>query len=413
MPVRQQNNTILPVKNTRLVEAATDTTRNLLAAHRANVANAIEASGYPITVYNRLQQGRRCTCSFHRKELLDKKGNLSQGMIDTLVTGMPSGIEEYGDEPTHRKTVEGGRVQLVQSFHPNSTALDAPDGFDSGDGEVVNLVGGKGPGPNDDSLGSLDDVFDLDDLDNEPNRLFIGSGTSCGICFGTTYVGGFEPLFGHRTICDATLAHTIELCELDAQSSPNAFNVFYRGSVTFDIVVPSALQFAVYPRVFDNKTTVPVTDYVLEISTNGSTWEVVTPHSILSICTGLPSRVRISPTGNDGVRFTHLELLFSQRPSSAPFKGDFPDVQKLVTLSLADALSSCTIIVPGDLFLNRWSIVIDHLPGLSRHWMVNTVQPRRNQFGDVYDTALDARVQDLNELGQLLRPLSISKDPLV
>lgn len=407
MPVKRSQNTPLSAKNTRLVDTALRTMDNLVEANRQNVANAIEATGFPVTIYNRLTSGRRCTCTSHRKELLDQHGNLGAGTIDTLVTGAESGIGEYADDHPFRQEWDQERTTIVDSFHPNND----PDIKSTS----INLTGGMGDPRLDDEedIGSSMDV-DLDAEDG-PRRLYIGNNTSCGVCFGTSFVGGYDLLFGSRHICDATLSHAIVLGELDVVAAPNAFNVYEGGHVTFNVLFPAMVPFVIFPRAFNNKAIVPLDQYTLESSSDGgNTWEEVTPDTVHALCLGLPGLVRILPAkGVDRITFTHIEFLFSSRDRANPPKADFPEVNKTMILTLADALSSSTIIIPGDLILNRGSIIIDHLPGLSRHWMTNTITPRRDQRGRVYDTSAEARVMDLNELGQLLRPLVLYREPLV
>ena len=403
MPLRQQKQAMLPVKNARLVETALRTTENLLEVNRANARNAIEATGYPVTVYNRLTQGRRCTCSHQRQQLLDEQGNLSTGMIETLVTGIESSIEEYGD-PQYKAVLDSGRLETIDARWPNN-AEDIKD-------TTINLAGGEGDPAADDHQ-ALSIELNLDDFDNEPNRLFIATSTSCGVCFGTSFVGGYEPLFGNRSIYDATHDHEMYNCELDILAAPNIFNVFDEGHVVFPTILPAASSHMMLPAVYNNKEQIGVENYVLEISADRNTWEEASASNVLALSVGSRIWLRITSAEGTTLRFTHIEILSSHRPLTEPFKADFPDVNKGVNLTLADYQGSCNIIIPGDLMLNRWSVVIDHLPGLSRHWMVNTIQPRRDQFGNVYDTSLDSRVMDLNELGQLLRPLSNHKEPLV
>lgn len=406
MPVRRSQNTRSGAKNTRLVDTALRTIDNLLDANRQNVANAIEATGFPVTIYNRMTSGRPCTCKQHRAQLMDAKGNLGASVIDTLVTGDDSGIEPYHPERPYSQTWDE-RTTVVDSFHPNNDPTIPST--------EINLIGGMG----DPMLDDEEDVatsMDLDlDTEDGGRRLYIGNNTSCGVCFGTSFVGGYDLLFGSRHICDASADHTIEGAELDAVAAPNAFVVYEGGHVKFDVMFPAAIPFILYPRVFNNKKPLPLDAFVLEHSAdNGNTWTELSTDNLRVLCIGLPGLVRIKPPkGVSELTFTHIEFLFSTRDRNSPAKADFPEINKSLVRTMADAVSNSNIIIPGDIIMNRGSIVIDHLPGLSRHWMMGTITPRRDQRGNVYDVSADARVIDINELGHLLRPLILYNEPLV
>jgi hypothetical protein len=414
MVVRRQVGSRLPVKNRRLVDTALNTMKNLYVANSENVANAVEATGFPITLYNRLRVGKRCTCSFQSKRVLDESGNLPEDKIDLLL-GTDSGLVDYASD-TKYKEVKGTNVEVVYRENVNSQVsnMTGSSAFSDQDPDMEDLDASSflGEGPQE-----LEDDDDLSDdgnsLDDFRLRLSRSDSNACGLCFGTTIAGGYELFHGQRVCLSTVDDPTIQSGSIEIQESPNRIVLAPGGSCEWDIVISASSKWAMYPHLYDNTNRV-VNGYTIEYW-NSTAWVELTDPMVLA--TGAPSSIRVRALNEDsteqGLEFSHLEFLYSFRDQSDPMKADFPIISRLQNISLADALSSTSIIVAGEYLINPLSIVIDHLPNVSRHWMVSSAQPRRDQFGRQYDTTMEARNSDLNELNQLLRPLDIEREPLV
>jgi len=397
MPVRRQHGSRLPVKNRRLVDTALNTMRNLHTANMENVDNAIQGTGFPVTIYNRLAIGNRCTCSFQSQRLLDDAGNLPEHQIDSIL-GHENGLVDYAEDRKHKRPL-GHNTEIVMAEKVNNQAGQ----FDPDSGLSQSWVG----------------EGDLTDDEDEANEQGIGDphlkvmrsdSRACGICFGTTIVGGYSLIDGQRIVLSSVEMEESHLAEIEVTGSPNFFTLHINGWVRWFVTVSGASQFALQPRLFNNVTPIRHEDYVIEWR-DGNVWrELEDP---LAIATGEETELRVRNMHEDVLKFTHIELVYSFRALNDPKKADFPAIQKMTSQTMADALSGTTIIVAGEVLLNKMAVVIDHLPYLSRHWMVSQVNPRRDNFGRVYDVSLEGRAQDVNELGQLLRPVTDQKEPLI
>lgn len=413
--VRRQQGPMLKAKNLRLVNPALETMEVLLDVNRQSVRNAIQATGFPVTVYIPLTNGRKCSCSNLPQALLDANGDLSQGDIDSLVSGGDTGITEYGDPLDYKDlahTNADSEVEIIESYQPNTQVqkfvVAGAEGLNGVDRDTIGL-GDPGRANNVNA-----EFNDPDLLDEEEDRLFSQRSNPCGVCFGSGFAGGFSPLYGERIVADVTLGYRMDSGTIDNVSAPVAFSLVGPGAfVLFDVLVAACQQFALRPLVYNNRLLLDSECYTLDGSTDGgNTWTELDGTTAMTLVTGMDSQIRITSLV-DSLVFTHVELLFSSRSAVDPFKADFPEISKSVSQTKADNLSETTIVFPGDILLNRRAVIIDHLNKLSRHWMVGDIKPRRDQFGNLYDTTVSAVILDLNELPQLLRPLTLNYEPLV
>lgn len=394
----------LPAKNNRLVSVGQ---RNLEALHhnnRQNVVNAISATGYPITLYNTLRQGIKCSCMHVQQpsnEILDTEGKLSERDMVALLEPS-SGMLDYGGETFPSQNLQ--TVNPVKRIELNNTAkavLNPSERPSQTQADHVDTHHGR----------LVDDWNDLE-MDTEfdevltPERFMANQGRACAVCFGTGYVGGYELLHGTRIVLTPLHQHERSgSVTLDRNASPNAFDSLSDGWVRFEVVLPRGSEYALFPRLFNNTQAIPYREWRLVDNEENE----LTPNRIKELCVGKSVLIELR-VGK--LTFTHLELILSGRPANQPMKADSPEIQTLTDVNRMDAKTPVTWIVGGTYNISKRAIVIDHLPGMSRHWRVNDIQARRDNLNWIYEATLSSRLVDLYELTQLLRPVRYETAPL-
>ncbi len=263
MPVRSKsNNRILPA-NSRAVSVAQRGVQEITPAFQTRYQNAFMVQGARGVVYNRLEQGMKCTCGASRLNLagrMSEDGKLSEGAITEMMLGAPSAIKPYAQQQPPGITSPNAPVSKWQE-----------SGFDTGnipstnfntDGLVIPLFSEesfKDDGP--------ERELDLDALVGEFDTSSLGiTDIACPVCFGTAFVGGFSPMYGYRKVIhvgmmDFTMSsHDAEIDYAArpwrARASRLDFNLMIPGGVIgldalrlFDgtNIVPAAIQIGEYP----------------------------------------------------------------------------------------------------------------------------------------------------------------------
>jgi len=214
-------------------------------------------------------------------------------------------------------------------------------------------------------------------------------------------------MHGTRLILTAQNEHERDgATTLNGVASPNSFEVGPDGWVRFTVVIPRGIEYALYPRVFNNTKTIPYRKWKLTDSSSAE----LTPQRLKEVANGKPQMIELR--FSDATEFTHLELVFSGRPLDQPLKADSPEIQTLTDVTRMDAQSPVTFILGGTFNISKRAVVIDHLPRMSRHWRVNDIAPRRDNLGFIYEQTLTSRLIDLYEITQLLRPVRYERAPL-
>jgi hypothetical protein len=393
--VRWKKGPFLPSKNNRLVSVGQRNLQALEANNRQNVTNAVSATGFPITLYNTLRTGIPCTCQFVQQppnQILDSEGKLSERDLIALTSTTVTGILPYGQAPPGK---------IVQDVLPtnrivlNNTGRPAQDQDDVDFEQLIN---------------EWEEATDVSEIDHQlgSERLLSTQAKSCGICFGTGFEGGYELMHGTRLILTVqTQPEVSPGVTYDRFASPNAFEVPNQGgSISWYVTFPLGSQYALYPRVFNNTSTIPYNEWQLTDNLGNQ----LTPDYIPTLFTGKPVLLTLTFSGKQNV--THLELIMSGRPIDQPLKADSPEITDVTDVSRMDAKSNVSWILGGTYNLSRRAVVIDHLPRLSRHWRINDIAVRRDNFGFIYDQTCSSRLVDLYEITQLLRPVRYERAPL-
>lgn len=392
--VRWRKGPYLPAKNNRLVSVGQRNLQALEANNRQNVVNAVSATGFPITLYNTLRTGIPCTCQFVQQppnQILDQEGKLSERDLIALTSTTVTGILPYGASTPGQimtDTLPTNRIELNNTGRPTQTQDDV---------DFERLVAEWEEATDVESINS--------DLGNE--RLLSTQAKSCGICFGTGYEGGYELMHGTRFILTVQSNPSVSPgTTFDRFASPNCFDVPNQGSISWYVTFPMGSQYALYPRVFNNTDSIAYSKWKLTDNQGNE----LTPDYMPTLFTGKP--VQITLTFSEQVSVTHLELILSGRPIDQPLKADSPEITDMTDVTRMDAKSNVSWILGGTYNISRRAVVIDHLPRLSRHWRINDIAVRRDNFGFIYEQTGQSRLIDLYEITQLLRPVRYERAPL-
>lgn len=389
MPIRRQHRDILPAKNQRLTEVARSTIQDLARVRRQANRAAIEAQGYPVTVYTRLTHGVRCTCSYTSQSLLDEEGNLNQAEIDNLLDLDGVQIKDYGSK--NSRLITGADENENKSGDGNDFTYTV-DSEDEKGGPISNYR------RNSEKADEADlDLSEMnEDFDSE--RLYSRGNVSCAVCYGTGYVGGFSLLNGIHRVYDTQAGWKLEGGAPNKSVAPNTIELFSSGVAEVTVVFPKGATGGLYPKLFNNKDEVPYSKYVVTLDDN-----VVSSANILSFCTGLPQTLKIKAVAD--LEFTHLDTAFRVGHTYA----SFPDVNIMYEIEKVDPISNVSISLPGDYNVAKGSIVIDHLRGLSRGWRVSGVTKANDTYGVVSGWQAEARVLEKYELSARLRPIEFAE----
>lgn len=199
MPVvRQSNNKIIP-SNNRAADVAKKAIEEITPVQQAKSMAAFYVQGYQGVLYTKMRNGMNCSCQSSRKVLntiLDKDGKASEGTINALITGSDFGIERYGADAWSHEDKSSPDIITITSPKNHNKHRGTFDLATKGDVYPDERIVEKGYGDN----GPVQE-FDLDAIIGDFDMTTLGiTDASCPVCFGTGFVGGYQPMFSHREV---------------------------------------------------------------------------------------------------------------------------------------------------------------------------------------------------------------------
>lgn len=406
MPIKSSsNNRILP-PNTRAADVARRALNDLAAIQQRKHANAFEVDSYESVIYTRLNSGMPCSCMAHRKavaSLLDEDGKMPQGTINEFLTGgMSFKVNRYGqrnnrmtEEPAdladgeQTKALPDGQRRIVEGEY---LAINLDDEFathvDSEGGEAIN--GRVRPQTVDDLVADFDTDLALDT-------------STCTVCYGTGFVGGYTVLGGWRQSLSTQWETKVVTGLIETNQTPHAF---YATQADFTITLPRGFVFLDTFRVFNNKDRVAPTAILLDNL----------PYSVelfAAFCDG--RQHTISVQFEEPTYFTHLEVQVCQ--TRHPTRIDFPKFTRGSDLSVTDPTEAVSVNVsPLVPMLSPSDIIVESTFG--KAFMVTSVEGWNDSHRNVQGWAAQARVLQESELNYLLprrrklsqRPTNMARD---
>lgn len=382
MPVRQSsNNRILPA-NARASDVAQRAIQEILPVQQSRNYSAHRVQGFPVILYHRLHQGRKCSCQASRKKLgtrLGLDGKASPGMINELISGASFKITPYGSET---RTVDNAFDTFTSPKAPVNKhqgvfdiaareALNIPS-----DIELEDVFGDNGPLRN----LTLDD--EVNDFDESP---LGATEASCAICFGTGSVGGYAPFHAHRIVLSVDDVD-LEESDIDTLETPWTAEGF---GFSFSAVLPyGAIGLDVF-RVMRNSKPVGA-----NFTIDG---QVVNAVTILKFCDG--RRHTIAVAFSDVKTWTHVELQFVLSSESAYF--EFPKLTKSSDLALLEKTEPFQISISSNVpNLKPEDIIVDSVYG--KVMIVQNCNPWNTRNRDILGWECTVRVVQPQELYNIL-----------
>lgn len=295
MPYTISTNNKPAARNRRAVDTAQNSLASVIPIANDQYHNAFKIVGFPIVVYNKLKAGRKCSC--HSSEsiggVLDGNGNLDESAINELLTASPNSVQKYGYRDSQR--VSGS----ASNDHPSSYSKLAPQ-FDNISTDVDDTLS-NWIESDETTWGSKGLVKPDLVTDDTPGEGIFGLSTtsSCPICFGTGFVGGFSTTDSTRIIVDSTYPNlNLAGSALDLTNYPNTIEL--NEYLSFECTLPKGAVAVDAFKVWNLSEN--VTGECQFETLVGSSWVALT--SILDYCLGKPLTFRVS-----GVNvLSHIEI---------------------------------------------------------------------------------------------------------
>lgn len=401
MPVvHKSNNRILPA-NQRSVDVAKQAINDLIPVEQRRYHNAFLVEGYDCLVYNALKQGLACSCQAHDKALataLDEEGKMPFAKQNELLTGMSFKVNLMRQQPAPPDNMRE-TLGLPPPFQeglinegpkgPNfvEPPLDIvtrdptyPFGTIITDSQADNGLDDFGAnGPNN----SLDDRF----KDFDSGTQGVLGDTTCGICFGRGYVGGFSLLAGWRQILSTQWADKETHDSLiEVNKRPHKF---WGKRVTFKAVLPKGFKALDSLTVWNNIE--QVTGATIKIDNQVATYSL-----LFQKFDGLQHEIEVS--FEQETDWTHLEF---QVDLGNQARLEFPRMTKGFDASKLDGTEAVSInmspIIP---IVSVRDVVVESTFG--KGFVLTSTQFWNNRHRKVLGWDCQARVVQPNEVLNLL-----------
>jgi hypothetical protein len=269
----------------------------------------MRVQGYEALLYNKLTQGRKCTCQSSQKHLasrLGEDGKADQGLVNEILSGnVTFNVSPYGTMPR-----DNPDTNEVSPFAPVNKHQGVFDVVAKNDVYPTDRIVDEADfGDN----GPIDPNFDIESLVGDFDASHAGyTDAYCGVCFGHGFVGGFSAFHTNRqvlTVADVDLS----LSEIDITARPWTAT---GPQFSFTTVLPfGAVGLDVF-RVMNNN--MPVT---ANFTIDGHSATTV---DVLARCDGKPHLIGVILPASK--TWTHVEIQLAVSDQSAFF--EFPKLTK-------------------------------------------------------------------------------------
>jgi hypothetical protein len=346
----RSNNRILP-PNSRTVDVAKRSLKDIIPVQQRKYANAFEVQGYETIVYQRLWHGRACSCQDHRgasASYLDSEGKLNAGVMDSLLSGgLEFKVNRYGAQSPVRPDLrvtpsrfQDGQVMDGDQFGKNPAYDIVSDDIDDIFATTVtseDVVGVNGLSTSR-TLDEASEIFDGEAMLND---------TKCGMCFGSGYIGGFSVLNGQRMILHT---RTPDISNINGTIEYNQVpHAFYASTVEFSVMLPKGVVGLDVFRVWRNDKMV----YPENLLIDGLPFSNAL---LIALCDGRSHQLTIG--FNEMSYFTHVEMQFNLSRVQALF--ELPRLSGNSNMSLQDATDDLSINAsPAIPMLKREDVLVE------------------------------------------------------
>lgn len=385
--------------NRSAVPTARSAVDALARAQQEKTINALAVEGYPCQYYARKRLGTTCTCSqtlgpgtvpvlptTPGVHVLDAEGNASPNHIRAMLQGSRISIDRYGT----RMAGQGAPDDFLEPRRLPGAGTDSLDQHnkttDGGDDFAEILE------PDDD----LDALLDVDGTRGGNTMLQIQGSSGCGVCLGTSFVGGYNFANGHRVVYDTQHPWAVNGFVLDESQAPHVWRqINSPAQAQLFVMLPRGLRSVRAARLWNNKQV--VTGYDLEVMIENS-WVPVTARSLLDAADGQLHAIRITCLQADMV-FTHLELSFDLNLS--PLYVEWNRMTETDNPRLPENIEPVSIVISPSMPVVRMRDVLIE-DTYKRVWMLTSVTNLKDRQSRPHGWEGQARLVQSFEFPQLL-----------
>jgi hypothetical protein len=399
LPIKSRsNNRILP-QNSRAVDVARRAMADLVPAQQRKYANAFEVNGHESVIYNRLSTGTPCSCMAHRQALgalLDEEGKMPQGTMNQLLTGgMQFRVNRYGERSGTREDLRAARgedpVEANTEAPQNNPLLPGARRLPDADYVAINLDDEVATTfENQDAEGINGNVRaqTIDDLVADFDTDVSLSDSSCTVCYGTGFVGGFTVQGGWRL----ALSTQWENLEVTGLIEPNQTpHKFLAQEVVFTVVFPKGFVYLDAFRFWNNKERVTPHQVLLDNL-------AYTPQLFAALCDGREHTITVR-SDHIPEYWTHLEIQVCQTTHASLL--EFPKLTKGSDTTKLDPTQDVQLLAsPLVPYLNPGDVIVESTNG--KPFKINNTTPWNDRNRNVLGWNCNARVIQPEEMLALL-----------
>ncbi len=369
MPVVRRQKQVRTARTHRVKEIADKVLDNTSSIAQQEINNAFLVNPHPITLYIPLTNGYPCSCTYN--DTLASDGSMKPELMDSLLS---SPVTITPSDSIHAK--HDMLIGTTSSVRPRTGDDKRTPVTLTDDAEITDLgeISGTIPTP-----------------DMNP---FGFSGTSCPVCFGTSFIGGYNVFRGSRIVLSPSRLKDAEGISIDHTAAPNKIMSERNGAfVLFDVVFPKNAISVTAFRIFDRQHPIKLPLFVNAVSVEPGLQQ----SAILPFANGIKSELRVDLA--QGQQFTHIEIQFSL--STNDLLADFSKIQDLQDTILLEGLATGTVVLPPLISrVPKLSMIFDHVYG--RYWRTTDSDPLQDARGNIYGHECNVFPLKSFELGTLL-----------
>lgn len=368
--------------------------------------NALAVDGIPCLYFVKKFSGQPCTCSglvqtpnpdgtvgmptTPGSHTVNPPGFGSDEFIASMTEGTQYRIERYG---ARSRMLDANNINNRNRAWPYAPSAEgvmrAPDLNDPFARQVDTL---------DDVTGDTVDASDLGFTDAASQNVDAAAvTTSCGVCLGTNYVGGYDLMNGLRVVYDTQAEWRGAV--LDATAKPNAFTA--TGFAELRMTIPRGARALQLTRVWNNKDVVVGAAPMLYVNGVWAPFAV----GMRSITKGVPTTVRVQFPDQGATTFTHVEFMFDL--GMEPVLLGWNRMNYNEDLSRIDMLDDVSVVIPPNVPITSLYDIITE-PVYRRAWKVTTTANSMDRYKKVNGSEATLRVLQTYEIQNLLPNLYVS-----
>jgi hypothetical protein len=391
VPIKSRTNSRILPANSRAVDVAQKAIRDLTPIQQRRYANAFEVDGHESVIYHKLATGLPCSCQAHRKALatiLTEDGKMPQGTMNQLLTGgMEFVVNRYGqrggtredlrqergldpvfpdNEPPQKEALLPGARRLVDADYPT---LDLDD-------DAATIL----PANGDTNIGNTGPVRaqTLDDMVGDFDVDLLHSDSSCMVCYGTGYVGGYVMLGGWRACLSTQWVPRPEIDGLvEANQTPHRF---LATKVSFKITLPKGLVYLDTFRVWNNFD--PIIGATITLDSLP-----YSPPLFAALCDGLEHTIAVE--FDEPTMWSHVEIQVCQ--TRHPSLIEFPKLQEGSDTSKINGTEDVQVLAsPLVPRLKRGDVIVDSTTGYT--FLISSTENWNDKNRNMHGWSANARV---------------------